>query len=157
MKFTRYNHTLHFERCIEMFNSNVPKYFAPSEEDEFKEWLRKHEEEPYWVVETEEGELVGCGGIYFAEEHTKSKAEFPNEVGFAWGMVDNPYHKKGYGKALSLFRLNYLKENHPKRPIVLRTSQHTYGFFEKLGFSTLEYIKDGWEPGMDKVIMVYQK
>ena len=142
-----------YERCLEIFDSNCPAYFFVDERDEFAEWLRVAKE-PYWVIEENE-KIVGCGGVYRAEQHTKSSAEYADEVGFAWGMVDARYHKKGFGKTLSEYRVNYLKNNFAGRPIVLRTSHLTSAFFEKMGFSTKEFIQDGWEKGLHKVVMVY--
>jgi len=144
----------HYKICMDIFNSNCPFYFLEEERDEYSEWLKKANE-PYWVL-IDDNKVVACAGIYRAEEHTNSSAEFANEVGFAWGMVLNKEHKKGYGKVLGKFRVNYLKKNFSNRPIVLRTSQLTHQFYEKLDFKMTEYIKDGWAEGLDKVIMVYQ-
>ncbi len=153
MEILPYHNEDHFNACMAIFDSNCPDYFLPEERPEFKDWLT-NKKEPYWVL-VNQGEVIACGGIYRAEEHTNSSAEFYNEVGFAWGMVHNKHHKKGYGKLLGKYRVDYLKDHFSNRPIVLRTSQFTHQFFEKLDFKVIEYIKDGWAEGMDKVIMVY--
>jgi len=141
--------------CLEIYDSNCPKYFAPEERPEFIEWLEKdHPSSPYWVQEVD-GEIIGCGGIYTSLDHQKDSI-YGGEVGFAWGMVHNNVHKEGHGKALFLHRLNYLKNNYPGVPTIIRTSQYTYTFFAKYGFETLEYTENGWEQGLHKHEMIYR-
>ncbi|QYU67682.1 hypothetical protein J4558_22715 [Leptolyngbya sp. 15MV] len=40
------------------------------------------------------------------------------------------------------------------RPFMISTSQHTEGFYQKLGFETIEHIPDGFAPGIDICKMV---
>lgn len=143
----------HFFDCLHVFLSNVPDYFLAEEENEFIEFLKSNQF-PYWIV-VENETIVGCGGIYEADENF-DRREFDNEVGFAWGMIDKKHHKKGFGKALARKRLNVLIENYTNRPIVLRTTQNTFHFFEKLGFQVFRIEKNGFGPGMDKITMLYK-
>lgn len=142
------------EDCQRVFQSNVPFFFMENELDEFVDFI-ENEPFPYWVVR-HQNEIIGCGGIYEADEKF-GRAEFENEVGFAWGMIEDKYHKQGFGKELARFRLNYLLEHFENRPIVLRTTQNTADFFKKFGFTILRTEPNGFGEGMDKIIMVHQK
>lgn len=153
MKFTLYNLDEHFQICLNIYQSNCPQYFLEEETEDFIAWLSKTEESPYWVVE-DNNQIVGCGGIYSTKPTDKIKPDVKDEVGFAWGMIHQKFHKQGYGKKLSLFRINYLERHYPNRPIVLRTTQHTYQFFQKIGFETLIFEENGFGGGLDKYIMV---
>ncbi len=50
--------------------------------------------------------------------------------------------------------LNAIKMKYPKSTINIDTSQFTKGFYEKLGFKIQVIEKDGYGPGLDKVLMV---
>lgn len=136
------------EACLHIFESNRPKYFMAEERQQFIDWLEKPDREAYYVGEIN-GEIVACGGIY---------ADDKNQLcGLAWGMVNHADHGKGYGKKLSLFRLERMTERYPSYRHELGTSQHTAAFYEKLGFETEEIIKDGFGPGLDHYRMVRKK
>ncbi len=144
------------QNCLAIFESNCPSYFLESEREEFTNWLEeivgnKHN---YWVGLVRE-KPIACGGIYIADD-SFGRAEYPNEVGFAWGMVHSDYQKQGYGKQLAEYRIHYLKQEYPERPIILRTTQKTYQFFERFDFSIREWIKQGYGDRFDKVIMEYR-
>ncbi|PZD79345.1 GNAT family N-acetyltransferase [Mesonia sp. K7] len=141
-------------KCLEIFDSNCPSYFNEHERFEFENFLKENKF-PYWLV-TEGDKIVGCGGIYISDTDFE-RAEFDKEVGFAWGMIHQDEHKKGYGKALSKFRIQFLKENFPDYQKVLRTTQNTNKFFEKFGFTTYKFVENGFGGGFDKYVMVYQK
>ncbi|MFZ9029601.1 MAG: GNAT family N-acetyltransferase, partial [Crocinitomicaceae bacterium] len=87
--------------CITVFNSNIPKYFATHELEEFTTWLDTGQTDTYYVVKTD-GQIVGCGGIYLDPQN--------NKAGFAWGMIHQDFHNKGLGKAFSEFRVKKIKE-----------------------------------------------
>lgn len=129
--------------CLEVFDSNIPKYFAPEEREEFTTFL-KLPSCVYLVLE-EEGKIMGCGGYYLVRER--------QEAGLCWGMVRNELHGTGLGKLLLLERLNRIVE-HPKASFIrLDTSQHTFGFFEKLGFEVEKITPDGYWKGLDRYDM----
>ncbi|MBX2844901.1 MAG: GNAT family N-acetyltransferase [Saprospiraceae bacterium] len=155
MPFLPYQ-TKHLEACLAIYDSNTPKYFSVQEREEFFEWLHEKVggDNPYWVLEVD-GEILGCGGIYTSKTHHTTSI-YGEEVGFAWGMVHNDLHKKGFGKSLFLYRLEYLKYHFPNTPIILRTTQNTYTFFAKYGFETLYYTPNGFDDGLDKYEMIYR-
>lgn len=133
------------EACMAIFDSNMPQYFVSEERQQFEDWLDKEDRETYQVL-IDRDEVVACGGIY---EDTELKL-----VGLAWGMVRNDLHKNGYGKALTLFRIEEMEERFSHYDQHLGTSQHTAPFYEKMGFITTEIIKDGFGPGLDHFKMM---
>jgi predicted GNAT family N-acyltransferase len=140
--------------CLSIFHSNLPRYLDESELAGFELWLNgldqgvaaygSSEEDHYFVLENDES-ILACGGFYIAK-HQKS-------VTMAWGMVDHAYHKKGFGKELFLFRLQEIKKNFPGYSILLDTSQHTYPFFERFGFTVLKVTENGYGPGLHRYDM----
>ena len=125
----------------------MPLYFAEEELPLFMSFLERDviERGPYSVI-FNNGEIVGCGGIALkaADDYTKEQ-----HVIMAWGLVDNKYHKSGFGKELLKFRVQQAKEIYPGITIALGTTQHTFQFFEKYGFKTVAFEKDHWAKGLD--------
>jgi [ribosomal protein S18]-alanine N-acetyltransferase len=126
------------EKCLEIFRSNMPKFFAAYEEAEFANYLDQNPEY-YFVLENPT--LIGCGGYGITEA-----------TGYlAWGMVHHSQH--GAGKRLLLERLNFIGQHGEATSVVLDTSQHTFGFFEKLGFVTQKTTVDGYALGLHRYDM----
>src|SRR4051812_34614007 len=125
------------KKCIQIFQSNYPKFFDESELSLFINWLDHQdgrrgyksptysnaERDEYFVVELPERGVVGCGGFYIAKDK--------NEARLAWGMIHSDFHKKGYGTALYHYRKEMIRKDWPGHLIVLGTSQHTCSFYEK--------------------------
>ena len=130
--------------CLAIFRSNLPKYFAPEELPLFISWLDKPGLTDYYVQEAD-GEVVGCGGFYVLPKQKQAI--------LAWGMVHSALHGQGYGRRLTIYRLNRMQERYPGYTLCLSTSQHTFGFYEKQGYAVREVIKDGFGEGLDKYIM----
>ncbi len=126
------------ERIIEVFRSNIPKYFGPDEEPGLREFLADSVEN-YYVIE-KEGVVVGAGGIGVNEDDT---------VALCWGMVHNDHLGTGIGKKLTEYRIAKSNEYFGERSIITCTSQHTEGFYKKFGFVTVEHTSDGFGPGID--------
>ena len=142
MKFSFYN-TRHYSRCIQIIQSNTPEFIHPDEHREYEKFLR--EEKTYYVLSLN-SKIIACGGIWVNADQSKS--------GLSWGLVDRQYHGMGIGKKLLIYRLNQIREKYPRSTIRCETSQNTYKFFEKFGFSTVKISKDGFAKGMDKYIMI---
>ncbi|MCJ7935961.1 MAG: GNAT family N-acetyltransferase [Chryseobacterium sp.] len=139
------NYTKDFkEKCLEIFKSNLPKFFAYEELHLFEQFLDEDIHENYYVV-YHDNELIACGGI-FLNEKTK-------EGGLAWGMVHSKYHRKGFGKLFTEYRINLLKKVYPGKIYRIETSQHTAPFYEKMGFITENIVINGFAKGIDKYIM----
>ncbi len=131
------------ERIVAIFLSNIPKYFVPAEEQELRDFLAENPDD-YYVIE-DEGEVVGAGGIALNTGGT---------VSLCWGMVRNDLIGTGLGKRLALYRMKKAEDKWPGRPFFTSTSQHTEGFYKKLGFSTFERISNGFGPGIDTCKML---
>lgn len=143
------------EACMLAFKTNVPKYFTLQEVSDFEWFLDKladstQEDNPPYFVLIENEKIIGCGGYGKKLGDTTS-----DNITFIWGLVHNDYHKQGYGKALFLFRLEKIKKHFPSNPIILDTSQHSYGFFEKLGFKTVKITENFYTKGMHRYDMLF--
>lgn len=123
---------------IAIFRSNIPKYFGSGEEGGLREYLAQHPDD-YFVAEIG-GEVVGSGGFALNDDQT---------VSLCWGMIRKEHLGTGLGKKLTQFRIDAAREKHDDRPIVISTSQHTQGFYEKFGFQMTKHIPDGFGRGID--------
>jgi [ribosomal protein S18]-alanine N-acetyltransferase len=131
---------------VELFRLNTPAFFSPTEEQDLIFYLDS-EIEQYFVVEVEQ-QLVGCGGINFKED---------TSIGYlSWDFFHPEFQRMGLGTALLEHRLRVLKAMPSVNKIRVRTSQHTYTFYEKRGFKLLEVKKDYWAVGFDMYVMEYQ-
>lgn len=133
------------EDCIEIFRSNLPKFFAIEELQLFENFLEDDTEENYFVVKID-GQVVGCGGFFLDTRD--------NMAGLSWGMVHADYHGRGIGKAFTQYRIDLLKKTYPTLPYKIETSQHTAEFYKKNGFRTVDVVPDGFGKGIDKYTMI---
>lgn len=131
-------------RCIEIFGSNQPRFFADAEKPLFISWLNEHTAEDYYVAEYED-QVIACGGIFYDAPK--------NEGGLSWGMVRAQFHRKGIGRAFTQYRLELLRSKYPDAVIRIETSQHTADFYRKMGFRTMLVIPEGLAAGLDKYLM----
>ena len=127
------------EAVVEIFRSNIPKYFGPEEETGLCNFLSDTRGEDYFVAEID-GEIIGAGGIAPNADGTAS---------LCWGMIRADYIGTGLGRRLTEFRIRMAREKFGDRPLVTSTSQHTKGFYEKFGFRITEHTRDGFGPGID--------
>ena len=140
--------------CLNIFKSNEHLYFAPTELALLENWLDAKDkeeiayadnlEEHFYVVE-QGSKVVACGGFYVTHD---------KRVNMTWGMVENSQHNKGIGKHFLLHRIEEIKRFYPEHSIALDTSQHTYKFFEKLGFVVTKISKEGYGKGLDRYDMI---
>ncbi len=163
-KFIRQTHTemqiiqytpQHRASCIEIFKSNTPPYFAEEELQGLEVWLNGQDEkcvaykntvtEHFYVIEDDNRKIVGCGGFYIIRESLVAN--------MTWGMVHGAYHKLGFGKRLFEHRIAEIKNMYPGSPIILDTTQHSYQFFEKQGFTTTQIREEHYGPGLDRYDM----
>lgn len=132
------------ESCLAIFDRNVPRYFDPSDREEFSAFLRSVPG-VYLVGSVQDRGVVACGGWYVREADPVA--------GLTWGMVDPSLQGKGLGRALLEERLRQIREDGRARVIRLRTTQRVQGFFERAGFMKKETLADGFGPGLDRVDM----
>lgn len=135
------------DACLDIFESNIPLYFNKNEKPLFIEWLDKTDREAYYVL-INNSKIIGCGGTYYDESK--------KIAGLAWGMIHQKHHKNGHGFTLTKFRLEKLLIQHPNVVHRIETSQHTKLFYEKFGFKTIVFFKDGFGKGLDKYDMEKQ-
>lgn len=132
-----------FNSLLTLLRLDTPQYFAPEEEQDYVEYLRE-KRDLYFVAE-ENSEIIGCGGINRSDD---DKTAF-----IAWDMVHPAHHGKGIGALLTKHRIDIIKSTPGIEKIVVRTSQHVFKFYEKLGFTLTETTKDYWAPGFDMYYM----
>jgi ribosomal protein S18 acetylase RimI-like enzyme len=132
------------EACLDLFDSNVPRFFVPAERAEYAAFLDALPG-PYIVLVEEDGRIVGCGG------HAVTPGTGVADL--CWGMVEQTLHGTGLGRRLTLERLARVRADPAARAVALSTSQHTTGFYERLGFIITRVVKDGFAPGLDQCDM----
>jgi len=146
----------HHKSCVEIYKSNTPRYFTVDEWKGLEIWLNgqdegriayKNTEAEYFYVIGENGAVVGCGGFYVV-----TGALIANLV---WGMVHSSFHNQGLGKKLFEYRIGQIKLKYPQHHIILDTTQHTYKFFEKQGFSIMQIRKDFYDVGLHRYDMMF--
>lgn len=148
------------EKCIDVFDSNYPKFFDIAERGLFIKWLdhqadnsvaykspvyKNAEKDAYYIIEIPGHGIVGCGGFYVLKESREAR--------LAWGMIHSAFHKQGYGKALYNHRIEIIKSEWPGYAVTLGTSQHTYPFYQRMGMKVVATIKDGYGAGLDRYDM----
>lgn len=128
---------------INLLHLNIPKYFDEAEAEGLVYYL-DHQIEEYFVVE-EDGSTIGCGGINY-EDDSKTAV-------ISWDIIHPQYQGKGLGRKLTEFRIQHIKSISTIQQIIVRTSQHTDKFYEKMGFKLIEIKKDYWAKGFDLYYM----
>lgn len=146
------------QACIEIFNSNIPAFFALEELDGFESWLNSkdlaqlafesNQTEFYYVIEIE-NRIVGCGGFYIPQNG--------GEARMTWGMVEKLWHKKGIGRKFLEYRIEQIRLLNPNVGIALDTTQNTFRFFEKFGFKVTKIQNDYYAKGLDRYDMVQER
>ncbi|PXV66338.1 N-acetylglutamate synthase-like GNAT family acetyltransferase [Dysgonomonas alginatilytica] len=127
------------KRIMELLRLNIPEYFSPKEEEDLMDYLDNHADN-YYVVEAD-NVIVGCGGFNLSEDGETGK--------ISWDIFDPQIQGKGYGSALTKFRIQRIKEIEGIKIISVRTSQLVYPFYEKFGLEVREIVKDYWAEGFD--------
>ncbi|HJA16417.1 MAG TPA: GNAT family N-acetyltransferase [Candidatus Butyricimonas faecavium] len=134
------------EAVMNLIRLNIPKYFAPEEEADLNHYLDQ-EREIYYVLLFEE-QIIGCGGINFADNNTTGK--------ISWDILHPEYQGKHLGSQLLKHRIEKIKTIASIKKITVRTSQLVYKFYEKQGFQLNEVKKDYWAKGFDLYSMEYK-
>jgi len=134
----------YFVDCLNLFKSNTPKFFDPSEEELLQKYLNQ-EGVNYYLFFDEKNKLVAAGGY----EH-----EQPSKIVLTWGMVDKKLHNNGYGRYITEYRLKKINKEFPNTDVILNTSQHTFKFYEKFRFKVIKISKNGYGFGLDKYDMI---
>lgn len=141
MLIRRY-HSTDLDAVIAIFRSNIPKYFGESEEPGLRNFLATRVEE-YFLGELG-ADIIAAGGIALNDDET---------VSLCWGMVHGDFLGRGLGRELTEFRIRKSRERFGPRSLVISTSQHTKGFYQRFGFRLTAHTRDGLGPGLDKCQM----
>ncbi|WP_375580716.1 GNAT family N-acetyltransferase [Marivirga tractuosa] len=124
---------------LQLFDWNTPQYFDETERAGLVHYL-ENETEDYFVVE-DKGQIVGAGGINY-EPQAKTAV-------FSWDIIKPTEHGKGIGRKLTQHRIQHINTKADIEKIIVRTSQYTDKFYEKMGFKLLKVEKDYWAKGFD--------
>ena len=131
--------------CLAVFDSNVPRFFASSEREEFAAFLNTPLPGPFALIEDEAGEVLGCGGYRVRPGSTTAD--------LCWGMIKRERHGTGLGKLLLDIRLERIHADTEVEAVSVHTSQHTCGFYRHRGFRTERVTPNGYAPGLDRCDM----
>ena len=134
----------YFVDCLNLFKSNTPTFFDPSEEELLQKYLNQ-EGINYYLFFDEKNKLVATGGY----EHEQS-----SKIVLTWGMVDKKLHNNGYGRYITEYRLKKINKEFANTDVILNTSQHTFKFYEKFGFKVIKITKNGYGFELDKYDMI---
>ena len=129
--------------CIAIARGNTPLFILENELPEL-EAILNNPPCPYFVVENAAREVIACGGYRLLPEK--------NAARLCWGMVRRDLHRAGVGRFLLRARLDEIRKTNVET-VALDTSQHSMGFFEKEGFTTIQKIQNGYGAGLDRVEM----
>ena len=136
------------DECMEAFKTNVPKFFSDQEVLDFADFLERIEKGiddiPFYVLNYR-GKVIGCGGY--------AKNQNSEVFTLAWGLIHNDLHKKGFGEKLLSYRLQEIKRLYKNSSVIVDTTQHSAGFFEKYGFITKKETKNYYAQGMHRIDM----
>lgn len=133
--------------CVTMFKGNTPRFFSMAELPDFEQFLTDLPH-PFFVIENEDQEIIGCGGVTFVADQSSA--------GLCWGMIRNDMHKQGLGRFLLLARLAYIGQQSPNCLVTNDTSQYTCGFFERMGFHVTKVTHDHYALDLHRYDMELQ-
>lgn len=125
---------------IELLRLNTPKFFDPSEEKDYINYLEIHSTN-YFVLE-DGNKIIGAGGVNFGFDDGKTAR-------ISWDIIHPDAQGKGFGTKLTDFRIKEIKKNTTVNKIVVRTTQLVYKFYEKIGFQIEKIEEDFWTKGFD--------
>jgi ribosomal protein S18 acetylase RimI-like enzyme len=129
------------ERCLALFDGNVPLFFAVSERPDFAQFLDKDALDGSYQVLERRGRVVACGGFTVGKDGKTAS--------LCWGMVDRGLQGSGLGSALTQARLAALAKRGVTQ-VKLDTSQHTQAFYARFGFQVVAITEDGYGAGLDR-------
>lgn len=131
---------------LELLRLNIPQYFAESEKADLIEYLANHIDH-YYIVEIDKM-IKGCGGFNRTPDNKRGV--------LSWDIIHPDAQGKGIGSTLAKFRIAEMQKLGVAE-IGVRTSQHVYKFYEKMGFTLKEIVKDYWAEGFDLYDMEFTR
>ena len=129
---------------LDVFDANVPIYFAAEERD----WLEESLDEldgPAFIV-TVDGAPAAFGGYEIWDHYDKAL--------LCWGMVHPHFQGAGLGRWLLAARLSFIAEEEPlTRWVTVDTSPRIAPFFLSQGFETASVWPQGYRAGGDMHVL----
>jgi N-acetylglutamate synthase-like GNAT family acetyltransferase len=126
--------------CATIFAGNVPGFFLEHETARFTDFLERLPC-PFFVIEQGKA-IVACGGYFVDPANGNAR--------LVWGMVERRHHREGIGRYLLQARLAALAGDPQAQRVVVNTSQHSSGFFERAGFKIKEIVPDFFGTSMHR-------
>ncbi len=140
--------------CLELFDSNCPEYFAPSERRDYEAFLdtKAHlvaEAHPgraasAYTVCLSDARVCGAYGLLFGPGNGRARLR--------WIMIDASERGRGMGTTIMHRVLQRLAAS-TARVLDITTSHKATAFFERFGARETARIPDGWGGGLDRVEM----
>jgi N-acetylglutamate synthase-like GNAT family acetyltransferase len=130
--------------CLDIFDSNIPKYFDPGERADFASYLDAPS--GHYLIGEIDGRLITCGGW--------GKLPDRSTATLVYGMVHSDYHGTGIGKKMLERRLSDMAKVAEIKKVTLDTSQHVAGFFERFGFVETSVEPNAYGPGLHRHDMI---
>ncbi|MFZ6052118.1 GNAT family N-acetyltransferase [Halocola ammonii] len=129
---------------LEILKLHSPEFFDPSEEEDFINYL-DYELDQYFVV-VDRDKVIGGGGFNRGFDDGSAAR-------ISWDLIHPNYRGKGIGSELLNYRIEKLKKLPELQKIVVRTTQLSYPFYQRGGFSVKSVEEDFWADGYDLYLM----
>jgi ribosomal-protein-alanine N-acetyltransferase len=133
---------------MNIFLLNSPPYFDSSQQESLSDFLQKNFQN-YLIIELG-NEIIGGGG--YAISYTKTAF-------ISWLMIAPAFKNQGFASLILKQIINEIRKNKSIRTIEALSSQYSYKFFLKHGFTLIDTRKDFWGEGLDlhKMQIIYKK
>ncbi|MCB0642606.1 MAG: GNAT family N-acetyltransferase [Phaeodactylibacter sp.] len=133
---------------LQIFQSNTPEFFHPSEAADYRNYLEEMIEH-YWVFERE-NRILGAAGLNIKHFPRADKGGLVVTVAYlSWDLIHPDAQNQGIGSQLTRHRIDFLRRQTSIKTLIVRTSQLVYPFYEKQGFELEKTSSDYWAPGLD--------
>jgi ribosomal protein S18 acetylase RimI-like enzyme len=131
------------QRLSEIFNLNVPQFFASHELNEFLDFLADIKGNYFTILEN--NVIIGACGYEIRKEDHSGRIN--------WIFFHPEFSGKGHGKMVVSYCENKLRSDPAVEVLIARTSQHACKFFQKCGYQLTETVTDFWAEGIDLYLM----
>lgn len=142
IQFERYQ-PQQLESCLALFDQNCPAYFAPNERDDYRNFLTDGPTDYFLGYQRQA--LLATFGLTPSGDITRGR--------LSWIQVAPAAHGKGVGRQMMQL-VTQLAQANGFAELDIAASQHSEAFFNYFGATRVNYVNDGWGPGMHRVNMV---
>ena len=129
------------QACTSIFDANCPEFFAPSERQEYEEFLERVSGD-YQVCEVD-GKVLGAFGLFDDGGNMKT---------LNWILLDPQTQGIGVGSKIMEWVIQLSRTSQSKM-LRIAASHKSAPFFARFGATITSSTKNGWGPGMDRVDM----